>query len=824
MPTMGGITYETTNFKEDLNMPKKERTENMTDRDWRKQQILNTFGPEGVIDAGEPGEDIAIHDFDPDVAKEYNSITLPVPEGLTPDIVALVAMGAGMDKERYDFKKQRTLSTTGEDTETFNQGYLYMNICAGEKRVRGFSDIMVDSRKQAKIALENYAKGDHTLVNKYLRNIAEQAKKSNLGEVELNGFSDCTSPAHEMRVIVNDMIKNPELGVDKLFSENKKMQFNNSSIKILSIDEGNEIKNKLLKNPPEAGSEERKKLVEDMIFDKMLSTASSYGLDIGTLVQDTIKNIANEYKDSICAPLGKYEDDVADYFSHEGSRLRMEKDPELKKEGKVYIDGSTGHYEPTLNVIQNTYVSPIDTLLYEDNGKQKVKDLFIEHIRELPEYKALVEAKTTKEMEEGINKAESLRLEDLSDKVQLDTEMSKSLMENDPLYIENKKNAELNVSKAVCLRNSKFFTEKLIKINNAQAELKEGEYEDEYATQLREKYTKLKELNDNHDHTKGPIGNDPEYKKLSEETAKLRNAYDTKLSVTGSLKNNIDLLESKPKSIFQSGHQDSTEIIALREAAKKLKEMADSFDYLNGGDIKDDPKYQEAALEAYKASVAYRKKVAKGNINKKSWEPGSDMGKDRYKGATELQALAKSIAPELIENYMTAEAQRDSIENNANNKKDFDNLYKNTLDSLKQASPMPIGVHNEAENKMAEMFAQNKAATSIARLIAIKTINNKYEQMIKSGEIKKIENTSKFNQNIVDCTNNILKRDDFKRMMKDNSVEDLVNAASVNNGKGLMAKLGQAHIKVGSEKALAQVKAKKQPAAEVQKAPNALGK
>ena len=141
-----------------------------------------------------------------------------------------------------------------------------------------------------------------------------------------------------------------------------------------------------------------------------------------------------------------------------------------------------------------------------------------------------------------------------------------------------------------------------------------------------------------------------------------------------------------------------------------------------------------------------------------------------------------------------------------------------------EASPMPIGVHNEAENKMAEMFAQNKAATSIARLIAIKTINNKYEQMIKSGEIKKIENTSKFNQNIVDCTNNILKRDDFKRMMKDNSVEDLVNAASVNNGKGLMAKLGQAHIKVGSEKALAQVKAKKQPAAEVQKAPNALGK
>ena len=80
----------------------------------------------------------------------------------------------------------------------------------------------------------------------------------------------------------------------------------------------------------------------------------------------------------------------------------MKTDPELKKEGKVYIDGSTGNYEPTLNAIQNTYVSPIDTLLYEDNGKQKVKDLFIEHIRELPEYKALVEAKTTKEMEEGI--------------------------------------------------------------------------------------------------------------------------------------------------------------------------------------------------------------------------------------------------------------------------------------------------------------------------------------------------------------------------------------------------------------------------------------
>ena len=800
-------------------MPKKERTENMTDRDWRKQQILNTFGPEGVIDAGEPGEDIGIHDFDPDVAKEYNSITLPVPEGLTPDIVALVAMGAGMDKERYDFKKKRTLSTTGEDTETFNQGYLYMNICAGEKRVRGFSDIMVDSRKQAKIALENYAKGDHTLVNKYLRNIAEQAKKSNLGEVELNGFSDCTSPAHEMRVIVNDMIKNPELGVDKLFSENKKMQFNNSSIKILSIDEGNEIKNRLLKNPPEAGSEERKKLVEDMIFDKMLSTASSYGLDIGTLVQDTIKNIANEYKDSISAPLGKYEDDVADYFTHEGSRLRMEKDPELKKEGKVYIDGSTGHYEPTLNAIQNTYVSPIDTLLYEDNGKQKVKDLFIEHIRELPEYKALVEAKTTKEMEKGINKAESLRLEDLSDKVQLDTEMSKSLMENAPLYIENKKNAGINVSKAVCLKNSKFFTEKLIKINNAQAELKEGEFEDEYAAELRPKFETLIKLNDEYDHNKGPIANDPEYKKLADETMALSNTYDKKLATIDPIKDSIKLLNSQPKSIFQSGHQDSTEIIALREKTMKLKELADNFDYKNGGNINDDPAYQEAALEVFKASVAYRKKVAKDNINKKGWEPSSDMGKDRYKGAFDMQNLAKSIAPELIEKYMTAEFQRDSIERNADNKKDFDNLYKNTLDSLKQTAPMPIGDHTYAENAMAGMFAQNKAASSIARLIAIKTINNKYEQMIKNGEIKKIENTSKFNQNIVDCTKNILNREDFKRMMKDNSVEDLINAASVKNGKGLMTKLGEAHIKVGNEKALAQVKAKKQPAAEAVVAP-----
>ena len=805
-------------------MPKKERTENMTDREWRKQRILNTFGPEGVIDAGEPGNDNSLYFFDPKVADEYNSIKLPVPEGMTPEMVALVAMGAGMDKDKYDFKKSRTASSPGGDIETFNQGFLYMNICADENRVRGFSDIMVDSRKQAKTALDAYARGDHTLVDKYIKNVAEQAKKANLAEIELNGGSVCESPAHEMRLIINDLIKDNKFGVGDMFTENDKIRYNASSEYIHSVDKSNEIKNRLLKDPPEAGSDDRKKLVEEMMFNKMLASSGTYGLDIGTQVTDTIKNISNEYKDSISAPLGKYEDNVSEYFTHYGSMLKKEDNRTPTEEGMVYLNAASGQFQQTLDVVQKTYISPISLMLNEPDGKQKVKDLFIGHIRELPEYKAMIDAKTPDEMKKAINNAESLKLEDLSDKVDIDSKLPKTVMENDPLYIENKKNAGINVSKAVCLRNSKFFTEKLIKINNAQENLEQGEYEDEYATQLREKYTKLKELNDNHDHTKGPIGNDPEYKKLADETMALSNAYDTKLSVTGSLKNNIDLLESKPKSIFQSGHQDSTEIIALREAAKKLKEMADNFDYLNGGDIKDDPKYQEAALEAYKASVAYRKKVAKGNINKKGWEPGSDMGKDRYKGATELQALAKSIAPELIENYMTAEAQRDSIENNANNKKDFDNLYKNTLDSLKQANPMPIGVHNEAENKMAEMFAQNKAATSIARLIAIKTINNKYEQMIKSGEIKKIDNSSKFNQNIVDCTNNILKRDDFKRMMKDNSVEDLVNAASVNNGKGLMAKLGQAHIKVGSEKALAQVKAKKQPAAEAQKAPNALGK
>ncbi|MBO6140518.1 MAG: hypothetical protein J6O40_01885 [Ruminococcus sp.] len=800
-------------------MPKKERTENMTDRDWRKQRILNTFGPEGTIEAGEPGNDNSLYFFDPKVADEYNSIKLPVPEGMTPEMVALVAMGAGMDKDKYDFKKSRTASSPGGDIETFNQGFLYMNICADEARVRGFSDIMVDSRKQAKTALDAYANGDHTLVDKYIKNVAEQAKKANLAEIELNGSSVCESPAHEMRLIVNDLIKDNKFGVGDMFTENDKIRYNASSEYIHSVDKSNEIKNRLLKDPPEAGSDERKKLVEEMMFNKMLASSGTYGLDIGTQVTDTIKNISNEYKDSISAPLGKYEDDVSEYFTHYGSRLKKEDNRTPTEEGMVYLNAASGQFQQTLDVVQKTYISPISLMLNEPDGKQKVKDLFIGHIRELPEYKAMIDAKTPDEMKKAIDNAESLKLENLSDKVDIDSKLPKTVMENDPLYIENKKNAGINVSKAVCLRNSKFFTEKLIKINNAQAELKEGEFEDEYAAELRPKFETLIKLNDEYDHNKGPIANDPEYKKLADETMALSNAYDKKLATIDPIKDSIKLLNSQPKSIFQSGHQDSTEIIALREKTMKLKELADNFDYKNGGNINDDPAYQEAALEVFKASVAYRKKVAKDNINKKGWEPSSDMGKDRYKGAFDMQNLAKSIAPELIEKYMIAEFQRDSIERNADNKKDFDNLYKNTLDSLKQTAPMPIGDHTYAENAMAAMFAQNKAASSIARLIAIKTINNKYEQMIKNGEIKKIENTSKFNQNIVDCTKNILNREDFKRMMKDNSVEDLINAASVKNGKGLMTKLGEAHIKVGNEKALAQIKAKKQPAAEAVVAP-----
>ena len=770
----------------------------------RKNKILNVYGPKGQVVEGyvdKFGNDVHV---EPNAAKEYNSIELPVPEGLTPEIVAMVAMGAAMDPEKYDYSKNMTASSAGGDMTLFNQAFHYTNITVSDARSRGFSDILVDSRKEAQKALIAYQNGDKSLVNKHLKTLADHAKKNQLDHISLKDHHhDKDECSYEMKIILGDMLNNPNIDFASNFNETEKMKLKSAGEQIRAYDEFAPVEDKLLSdNPPPANSEERKKAAEDYLFGRMLSNTEYYDFNSTDMVYNDTHDIGKKYVESY-APGLKKGGNLIDTFHGFSSRS---KDP-VEKE--LCNKASVGSYMDSIDALQNNYISPLDTY-YIEGTTEKLKEKYLPLLRELPEYKQIVEAKDNKELSKAINNANNISFEIFKDKMPLDTKLSDELTKSGDSYKKQMEKVDHDMSHAVCFENAKYFGEKINELDaDTSPEL------DKTRALLKAVYTDLKQLNEEYDYTKGPIINSTGYIEKIDIAKNISAVYDANLKAVNSFNENIALLNSTPKSIFQSGHQDSAEIRTLREKMLDLKELYCSFDHLSGN-INDDPEYQQAAVEAYKASIAYQKKVAKGSFGKKGWEPSSDMGKDRYKGALAIEKLAMSIAPELIAEELTLEEQRTQIES-INNKNDFDNKYKETVEELNKHRPMPVT--NNKPSPMEEFAAKQQVAQNLAKIIAIKTVNNKYESALKIGQIKEIDNSSLFSMDVQTHMKAIIERDDFQRMMQDNSVDDLINAATVKNGKGLMAKLGEAHIKVGKEKALEKIREKKANELQMDKAP-----
>lgn len=797
-----GITYESDKFKEDKIMPNPQISAVSQER---KNKILNVYGPKGQVVAGKADD---YKHVEPNAAKEYNSIELPVPEGLTPEIVAMVAMGAAMDPEKYDFSKNMTASSSRGDMTLFNQAFHYTNITISDARSRGFSDILLDSRKEAKKALIAYQNGDKSLVNKHLKTLADHAKKNQLDHISLKDHHhDKDECSYEMKIILGDMLGNPNIDFASNFNETEKMKLKSAGEQVRAYDEFAPVEDKLLSNnPPPANSEERKKAADDFLFGRMLSNTEYYDFNSTDMVYNDTHEIGKKYADSY-APGLKKGGNLIDTFNGFSSRSKDPVERELCKKA------SAGSYMDSINALENNYVSPLDTY-YINGTTEKLKEKYLPLLRELPEYKQIVEAKDNKELSKAINNANNISFEIFKDTMPLDTTLSDQLTKSGDSYKKQMEKVERNMSHAVCFENAKYFGEKIKELDaDTNPEF------DKTKAMLKAVYADLKQLNEEYDYTKGPIIDSPGYREKIDIANNIGATYDANLKAVNSFNENIELLNSTPKSIFQSGHQDSAEIRTLREKMLDLKEIYCSFDHLSG-DIKNSPEYQQAAVEAYKASIAYQKKVAKSNFGKQGWEPSSDMGKDRYKGALAIEKLAMSIAPELITEELTLEEQRTQIEN-INNKNDFDNKYKETVAELNEHKQMRQA--NKNPSPMEEFVAKQQVAQNLAKIIAIKTVNNKYESAIKSGQIKEIDNSSLFSMDVQTHMKAIIERDDFQRMMQDNSVDDLINAATVKNGKGLMAKLGEAHIKVGKEKAIEKIREKKAPELEMKKPPVKFG-
>ena len=164
-----------------------------------------------------------------------------------------------------------------------------MNIACDDGRVRGFSDILIDSRKEAQKALIEYQNGNPTLVQKHLKTLVAHAKTANLDHAVINSHN-ITSPAQEMRSLVGKVINDSRFDFSDTVTERDKIMFNSMAIKMNAADKGNETIKRFLTDPPEAGSEERKSRQRSSSLTRCLRTLPIWALSLRITCYDKSLN------------------------------------------------------------------------------------------------------------------------------------------------------------------------------------------------------------------------------------------------------------------------------------------------------------------------------------------------------------------------------------------------------------------------------------------------------------------------------------------------------------------------------------------------------
>ena len=367
----------------------------------RGSALLKTFGPNGTI----PSSEVPEKYYSPEAAAEYGETKLPVPKGLTPEIVALLALSNSMDDTRYDFKHKMTDSSSPNekfDYAAWNRAFILTSLIKVDARCRDFSDIMVDSRKQTKYALEEYEKGNYQPIRKAIKVLAKNVKDYML-DANTDNNLDC--PDKEVYKLFMQMEQIPELGFKEEFTESQLAKLHALNAQMESGDRFYQSAQQLVENPPEAGSEERKQLVFDMLMNAGMMRAASG--DGGAV------NKVTKIQDDIFAEFGAQLDPPVS-----GNRMKkkigeLTVDTTLDSRTRFEIERIDYGYLGALiiPIAPSEHFSAVQGYLAEPDGKEQLTAAYREAIEKSDLYQQLVNETDPKQLALNIDKAGQQELE-----------------------------------------------------------------------------------------------------------------------------------------------------------------------------------------------------------------------------------------------------------------------------------------------------------------------------------------------------------------------------------------------------------------------------
>ena len=779
----------------------------------RKPLLLDRFGPKSKLD------NINHSVYNEKDMSRYNAIKLPKPKGLTDEMIAMIAIGEAMNPKRL--KGALTSSTVAGNLNqlSWNQSFIVENVISGDGRTRKFGAPLCEAKEETVSILNDYKKGKPERAQEALKRIIAYTAD---GLEVVRTDQGNSHPRKEMMRVINEMRKIPKLGIDNMLTDRDKARLTSLDQKIKAADKADETAVRLLEDMPEPDSPEREQLVFDYLFNSAVGS-EGYNSDSEKAAEDEaseeVQKIADKYASLDKRSKGTGKGFISDCIMHDAFMVKDPHGAENTKLGKELVFGGD-----SLKLLKlKERFSPAEGLMAAHGNTDELKKLSEGAIRNSKLFKQLMKADSKLEMNKLLKKVPMNGFNSYPE-VKIPDDMSKSFADKEfeARYEAEKKKLD---EKFAEYSKSVYHDEYLMKFEGVEKEdiLKNKQLKPEIIrTQRQLNFPKMykqaeedkptidaapKQVEKDNEPPQVIKGADEAEVKLSSADGGFKKEY-IKAPNDKSLES-FDLAKymkeqaGKASKLLDSdrfGHLDSKGIIQARSDVKAFQEAVRNC---RTADIMEDKKVREALLKAYISTSGYKnekKKEAGKAYDDEDFEPKSDMGKDRYKGAGIIETLAKK--------YISSEVAQ--VENERMEQRWLDTALKkgsNSSKYMKQAQDILKSTfrnNNKRRNSLADI-EENAAAYSkeLAQVIAANIVGKAYDKYSDSEELgEKIENGKrmyltkrgyeKAYYDSIKCTrDDIMKRDDFKAMVRELTPEKALELGTSKDGKKLIMELSK---------------------------------
>ncbi len=329
------------------------------------QKLYNRYGSNGKM-------------FDTFGTKDkYDKIKINIPKGLNEDFVTAIVMGSMLRKDRLDKRVMTSSSMGAASPLDFNRTMITQNFVNSDVRQGEFLDLLPKARQEAKEALEEYEQGKPEkamqMLNDFLDSRMDSARQMSIRSS--GAAHDTVEPETMTILLAAKVVGQPPLNARGTYPEHEVIRLQNFQKMFEARNKVNELQYTMYNDPPAANSPERKKMVEDILFYKLVEhisyTEIGYNESIRSenLLDRMYENLGIEVLDGQDP---EYDDTI---------KSKLETNPRLKDEKNKLSAAYNEHH-----------ISDQQMILAKPNGLEELRNCYINAIRKSDRYKDLVEA------------------------------------------------------------------------------------------------------------------------------------------------------------------------------------------------------------------------------------------------------------------------------------------------------------------------------------------------------------------------------------------------------------------------------------------------